>query len=152
MMPFSQSENAEVYLALFCHREEDPRVGLWCIDLANTLALKHDRKRCFIPDHGLFPITDLRNEKKQIIVIASANNFRSYALTITEKTFTSREKNNNTFHSRSQWEKQRMVAMPQSGSAPSAALLTNHPIQEPSSNAPRSGHLKHARSLSNSNF
>ena len=93
MMPFSQSENAEVYLALFCHREEDPRVGLWCIDLANTLALKHDRKRCFIPDHGLFPITDLRNEnKKEIIVIASANNFRSYALTITEKTFTSREK------------------------------------------------------------
>ena len=74
-MPFSQSENAEVYLALFCHREEDPRVGLWCIDLANTLTLKHDSKRCFIPDHGLFPITDLRNEKKQII--ASAKNFRS---------------------------------------------------------------------------
>ena len=37
-------------------------------------------------------------------------------------------KNNNTFHSRSQRERQRMVAVPQSGSAPSTALLTNHPL------------------------
>ena len=65
---------------------------MWCIDLANTLALKHDRKRCFIPDHGVFPITDVRHEtKKKIIAIASANYFASYVFTITEKTFTSRE-------------------------------------------------------------
>ena len=104
-------------------------------------ALFHSRSRT-VPDH--WP------EKRKKQIIASANNFRSYALTITEKTFTSRKKNNNTFHSRSQWERQRMVAVPQSGSAPFAALLTNHPWKEPSSNAPTSGHLKQARSLSNS--
>ena len=67
-------------------------------------------------------------KQKKIIAIASANYFASYVFTITEKTFTSREKNNNTFHSRSQRERQRMVAVPQSGSAPSTALLTNHPL------------------------
>ena len=35
------------------------------LTLANTLTLKHDSKRCFIPDHGVFPITDLRNEKNK---------------------------------------------------------------------------------------
>jgi hypothetical protein len=124
MMPFSQSENAEVYLALFCHREEDPRVGLWCIDLANTLTLKHDSKRCFIPDHGLFPITDLRNEKNKSL---HQQKTLDHALTITEETFTSRDNKNNTYHSRSHLERQRMVEVPQSGSAPLLAPLTNHP-------------------------
>ena len=105
-------------------------------------ALFHSRSRT-VPDHW-----PEKRKKKQII--ASEKNFRSYAFTITEETFATRDNKNNTYHSHSHLERQRMVEVPQSGAAPARAPLTYHPWYEPLSSAPRSGHLKHALSLSNS--
>ena len=103
-------------------------------------ALFHSRSR-IVPDH--WPEKQKKESLHQQTTL-------DHMLWQSRRTHLQAEKNNNTLHSRSQWERQHIVAVPQSGSAPSAALLTNHPWNEPSSNAPTSGHLKQTRSLSNS--